>query len=95
MAKPGRSSGTRVHINTLADLVDPVIKHIEDVRLSHPHLKIFIYGHSMGGLVAVNAILQKPQMFSGFVAVGPLVRANPLPNNIGCWSRKFCTSLVP
>ena len=75
--KPSRSSGTRVHINSLAELVDPVIQHIKDVRASHPALKVFIYGHSMGGLVAINAILQEPQMFSGFVAVGPLVRAHP------------------
>lgn len=73
----GRSSGTRVHIDSMDDLVDPVIEHIKAVVKLHPGLKTFVYGHSMGGLISLFAIFKKQEMFSGFVASGPLVMPDP------------------
>ena len=73
----GRSSGTRVHVESMDEYVDPVIAHLASVRQQHPALKVFLYGHSMGGLISLFTIFKKQDWFSGFVACGPLVMVDP------------------
>ena len=59
----GRSSGTRVHVEGMDDYVDPVIAHLAAVRQRHPSLKVFLYGHSMGGLISLFTIFKKQEWF--------------------------------
>ena len=73
----GRSSGTRVHVESMDEYVDPVVAHLEYVRQHYPSLKVFLYGHSMGGLISLFTIFKKQEWFSGFVACGPLVMVDP------------------
>lgn len=54
----GRSQGERGQIGDISEYVSPVIQHCQIIRAQQPNLPLFIIGHSMGGLVAVLAILK-------------------------------------
>ena len=58
-------------MNSLDDYVDPVLRHVEAVS-RWPEMRdeengngkrIFILGHSMGGLVALLAVLKRQDLF--------------------------------
>lgn len=73
----GKSSGTRVHVESMDEYVDPVLAHLGAVTRLHPGTKVFLYGHSMGGLISLFTIFKKQELFSGFVGCGPLVMIDP------------------
>ena len=63
----GRSTGrTRVHRGTL--IADT--RHIADVICAmHPDEPLFLLGHSMGGVMAMNLASERPDRFAGVAAV--------------------------
>lgn len=67
----GRSSGARGHIRTWADYREDVDGLVENVRREAPALPVFLVGHSMGGLIAIEYALHQPARLAGLVAMGP------------------------
>ena len=43
----------------------------------HPDLPLYLIGHSMGGMIAVRAVLRHPGYFSGMILNGPLIIPGP------------------
>ena len=56
----GRSPGTRGNIGSLAATVEGVARLVRLVGERHPGLPLFVYGHSMGGLVALQYLTGEP-----------------------------------
>jgi len=76
----GLSEGERVQVASMSEYVDPVITHCTSMTTLHPSLPLYIVGHSMGGLIALLAVLQTQQstaMFKGMVLMGPLIELAP------------------
>jgi len=62
----------------MEDFTGPVIAHIDYVRTNLcPDAKVFIYGHSMGGLISLTLCLKNPELCSGLFLNGPLVSLDP------------------
>ena len=74
----GRSSGQRVQVSCMQDYVQPVLAHVKKVQRDYNDLPLFILGHSMGGLITINALLAEQEVFQGVVLMGPLVMMNPI-----------------
>ena len=51
--------------------------HIQKRREEFPGVPAFIVGHSMGGLIALQAVLDKPDLVNGIVLIAPLVEIDP------------------
>merc|ERR1711872_540544 len=51
------------------------------MRTKYPGIPIFIVGHSLGGMIAVNAVIQDGRkdrpMLEGLVLVGPFLQPDP------------------
>ena len=43
----GLSEGDRVHIDTIETYARDVIQHVERLKVQHPTLPVFLFGHSM------------------------------------------------
>ena len=94
----GKSDGDRVQ--TVAsfkeDFVAPCITHCKMMKKSHHTIeKMFIIGHSMGGLLAGLSVVQEPELFRGAVFMGAAVEvdpneATPLKR---CLAKVFCSVL--
>lgn len=63
----GASGGRRQRFDSIDQLVDDVDLVVDEVRADHPSLPVFVYGHSLGGLVGTRYALQHEDELAGLV----------------------------
>lgn len=63
----GHSDGERFYVDKLSDYTDDVDGLFKIVRQRHPGLKVFIYGHSAGGVVSCIYTLEHQADIAGLV----------------------------
>jgi alpha-beta hydrolase superfamily lysophospholipase len=69
----GRSPGTRGNIGSMAAAVAGVDELARLAQSRHPGLPTFLYGHSMGGLIALEYLTGSPVQLNGAVISAPLL----------------------
>lgn len=67
----GRSSGSRVWVRHFDQYLDDVSLVLADARAAHPGLPVFLFGHSMGGLIALQPRLAAADGVVGLVLSAP------------------------
>ncbi|MDF1690817.1 MAG: lysophospholipase [Zhongshania sp.] len=67
----GLSDGEKGHIDDFAIFVDTAAEFIAKVRATAPDLPCFLIGHSMGGVIATNVLIEHPELVDGCVLSGP------------------------
>ena len=67
----GRSPGQRGHINSWEEFLGDVEAFLTEIRKKDTESPLFLYGHSMGGLLALSYALRHPQGLKGVIASGP------------------------
>ncbi|MBI5915931.1 MAG: alpha/beta fold hydrolase [Bacteroidetes bacterium] len=76
----GRSEGKRGHAPNLGSLLDG-IGHLLAVAGEHyPGNPVFLYGHSLGGHLALNFVLRRKPGIRGLIATGPWIRLPKQPS---------------
>lgn len=74
----GRSPGARGHIDTWDDYRRDAAAIVALAGSLAPGRPVFLFGHSMGGLIVLDHALHAPQGLAGVIASGPaLVQAAP------------------
>jgi alpha-beta hydrolase superfamily lysophospholipase len=71
----GRSGGRRGHTSSYAVLLDDIDALLARVRSDYPRSPIFLYGHSLGGALAINYVLRRSPTIKGVIATAPWLRA--------------------
>ena len=66
----GRSDGERVYFDSFDIPVRDLKARVEAVRAGHPGLPVFIYGHSMGSLIATLFMEKHQDMVRGWISTG-------------------------
>lgn len=77
----GNSGGARTMVDSMQNYTAPLLAACRRMQGQHPRLPLFLLGHSMGGLIALTADLESPDLFDGLVLTAPLIQAsqdNPL-----------------
>ncbi|WP_353931016.1 lysophospholipase [Okeanomitos corallinicola TIOX110] len=72
----GNSPGQRGYINAWAEYRDDVRNFVKMIRQQNPECPIFLFGHSMGGMIVLEYILRYPEdnsALQGVIAVAPSV----------------------
>lgn len=75
----GRSEGARAVIDRLADAVSDIDRLVVLAGDAHPGLPIFMLGHSMGGLLAVQYALEHQDRLAGLLLSGALAALDAAP----------------
>lgn len=75
----GKSGGARSMVVRFEDFIEPLTTYYKMVKDWHPHRSIFIYGHSMGGLITSFYLLEHQADFKGAIISAPAVK---IPDNI-------------
>ena len=76
----GRSEGKKGHAHSLDALLDDIGQLLEETSMRYPGVPLFLYGHSMGGHLALNYTLRRNPELAGVIATGPWIRlAFPAP----------------
>jgi Lysophospholipase len=88
----GRSEGKRGHLRSL----DAALKDTETVILEsasrHPELPVFLYGHSMGGNIALNCAIRRKPPIRGLIVTSPWLRLAFQPP---AWKERAGKMLAP
>lgn len=71
----GRSEGQRGHVNRFQEYSADVKLRVDQVRQRHPDKPIALYGHSMGGLIALDYLLRYPQSVEMAIISAPALLA--------------------
>jgi alpha-beta hydrolase superfamily lysophospholipase len=75
----GKSGGEREMVARFEDFIEPLLTYYKMVKTWHPQPPIFIYGHSMGGLITSFHLLDHQADFKGAIISAPAVK---IPDNI-------------
>ncbi|WP_162909552.1 alpha/beta hydrolase [Aggregatilinea lenta] len=66
----GKSEGERVMVGAFEDYVTDLRSYFEQVRATQPDLPVFLYGHSMGSLIALLFAAQYQDDLAGLITTG-------------------------
>lgn len=70
----GKTTGKRGHNPGYDLILDCVAFVTKKAQTLFPNLPLFLYGHSMGGNVVLNYVLQRPHSFKGVIASSPFLK---------------------
>lgn len=76
----GGSEGDRTYVTNFNDYVDDVEQFVKHIFNRHPELASqprFLFGHSMGGLIATHVSMRNPKSWNGVILSGPALEADP------------------
>jgi alpha-beta hydrolase superfamily lysophospholipase len=67
----GRSPGARGHVDRWSDFLEDVHAFLDHLRRHLPDVPIFLYGHSLGGLIVLNLMIEQPEDVRGVISSAP------------------------
>ncbi len=70
----GLSAGPKAQIKHIADYQPELAQLIDLAQTDHPDLPCFLFGHSMGGAVAIGYVLEHQNQLKGLVLSAPYLR---------------------
>ena len=73
----GLSEGKRAFVDNVDEYVQDVIQHCVEMKSQHQGLPVYLYGHSMGGMISVSTVLRNSSFFKGLILEGPLIIPDP------------------
>jgi alpha-beta hydrolase superfamily lysophospholipase len=75
----GRSDGIRGHIDSFEVFQKAALALYSRTQSSHPNTPIFLLGHSMGGLIAAQLLLNHQHKFQGAMLSGAAIQSPQEP----------------
>ncbi|XP_077547237.1 monoglyceride lipase-like isoform X1 [Haemaphysalis longicornis] len=69
----GKSEGPRAIVKSADTYVDDILTHVDLVKQKFPGKPVFLFGHSMGGLLVAMAAEKRPKDFAGLILMAPLL----------------------
>lgn len=91
----GRSDGKRGHIPSYEVMMDHTAQTLEQCAKRHPGLPVFLYGHSMGGNIALNYSLRFKPSIQGLMLTSPWLQLAFKPPAVKEWIGKKLSILLP
>lgn len=71
----GKSNGARGHLPSLDAAVQDIRQFLQQMTRLHPETPQFMYGHSLGALLAITYSLRYSGGLKGVIATGPALRS--------------------
>ncbi|XP_002740294.1 monoglyceride lipase-like [Saccoglossus kowalevskii] len=69
----GQSQGDQMDITDFNIYIRDTLQHVDVITSKHPNLPIFLFGHSLGGAIAILTAMERPEQFTGVVMTGPAI----------------------
>ena len=91
----GRSSGKRGHARRFRHFVDDLEVVLSTVAQEHPGPPIFLFGHSMGGLVVEELLRGNKPDIAGAVTSGAVLAADPSQSSMRAFVLRALRHLLP
>ncbi len=91
----GRSDGKRGHIRDFQEYTDALGALLSPARVAHPDIPFVLFGHSMGGLIAADFLLQHQSEFVAAVLTGAAIQSPQQPSSIVLFINRVIASVMP
>jgi len=91
----GRSDGKRGHIRDFQEYTEALVGLLSLAREAHPDIPFVLFGHSMGGLIAANFLLQHQSEFVAAVLTGAAIQSPQQPSSIVLFINRVIASVMP
>ena len=91
----GQSDGARAHIKRFRQFVTTLRQYNDAVRAAHPGLPLFLYGHSMGGLISLHFLPDSQDGFRGAVLSAAPVSVPPHVSRFVIFLGRVLSRLLP
>lgn len=91
----GKSDGKRGHIGRFEEYTDTLDQLTSLARSAHPDLPFVLLGHSMGGLVVADFLLQHQSKFVAAVLTGAAIGSPQQPSTFVLFVNKLIAALTP
>ncbi|RVU82853.1 alpha/beta hydrolase [Leucothrix sargassi] len=91
----GRSGGERKYIKEFTDFTDVMGEHYDLVKAEQPDLPIYLIGHSMGGLITANYLLDHQEDFAGVIFSAPAIDVAGGLNPFVHMGGRLLSALIP
>jgi len=78
----GKTEGKRGHTPSYEAFLDSVKIILDEAETRFPGVRKFLWGHSMGGAIAINYLLRRHPNISGAIATDPLFRLAFAPSPV-------------
>jgi alpha-beta hydrolase superfamily lysophospholipase len=92
----GLSEGKRGHAPSFDHLLSDVGVFLDEVQRRYgPQPNLFLYGHSLGGLIVINFCLHRQTDLNGVIATAPNLRLAFKPPKFQLLFLKFMESIFP
>ena len=73
----GHSDGRRAYVASFERYLDDLDRFLDYVRAQTPEVPLFLFGHSMGGLVVLKHVLDRNPSPRGLLLSAPAIQINP------------------
>jgi len=92
----GKSEGKRGHVKRYEYVFDDITKLHSEATRKHPSVPVFLYGHSMGGGIVIDYLLNKKHTgLKGVIATSPLLEPAFKPPAFLLFIGKIMRSIYP
>jgi alpha-beta hydrolase superfamily lysophospholipase len=91
----GRSSGLRGHVDDFREYREDLASFIEKVRKEYHREKLFLVGHSLGGLISISYALSFPKSIQGLIISSPGLRPKEPPPVVKAFMGRILSHLWP
>jgi alpha-beta hydrolase superfamily lysophospholipase len=91
----GQSGGARGHSPSFEALMQDIDLFLEQVEHRYPGLPVFLYGHSIGGSLALNYVLRRKPPLKGVIASSPALHTEPEKHAVKVVMAKVLGGLLP
>lgn len=91
----GKSGGEREVIKRFADYTEPVMRYYQMVKGRHPGKPVFIFGHSMGGLITCCCLLDHQAEFKGAILSAPAIKVSDSISLLTIITVKILSRIAP
>lgn len=91
----GKTTGGRGHTESFSLIYDDIAELVARARRENPSAKIFLYGHSMGGCLALGATLNRELRIDALILTGPAIKPGFEPPAWKISLAKFLDRFLP
>jgi len=91
----GDSGGDKQRFDSLAELVADTDLAVEEARKRNPGVPVFVYGHSLGGLISTHYALAHGDKLRGLVLSGAALKLLPDVTDGQKGAARFFSAIMP
>jgi len=91
----GRSEGRRGHVRQFSEYMDDLQRYLDRVKIAAGGKKVFLFGHSHGGLLAATHLLGHPTDVAGAILTSPFFGLAFKPPAVKVTAAKIIGRVVP